>query len=80
MIDINFNNSSDLVSTIDGITGLLRIIANEQTTECKTRSYLLDNALTLLADITTNISDHISDNEITIDKAITDNRQKEKDH
>ena len=57
---IKFEDKSDLVNVIDGITALTQIISNEQMTETRSKGYLINDSLMLVADLLENVSRHIS--------------------
>lgn len=59
---IKFKDNTEIISVIDGISALTRIIGNEQSGDCHSKGYLVDNGLILISDILSGLSDYISDN------------------
>ena len=59
---IKFKDNTEIISAIDGLSALTRIIGNEQSGEIRSKGFMVDNALMLISDILNGLSEYISDN------------------
>lgn len=59
---IKFKDNTEIISAIDGLSALTRIIGNEQLGEIHSKGFMVDNALILISDILSGLSEYIADN------------------